>query len=127
MRPRDLAKFGSLFLHGGQWNGKQVLPAGWVDRSTRRNFRFNRSPGEFGYAYFWWYACYPSPRGLIEARTAVGNGQQRIFVLPGLDMAVTILSGRYNDFSASTLGTKILRDYVIPAVSTEVRAGCPGA
>ena len=127
LRPRDLAKFGSLFLHGGQWNGKQVLPAEWVDRSTRRNFRFNRSPGEFGYSYFWWYSCYPSPRGLIEARTAVGNGQQRIFVLPGLDMVVTILSGRYNDFSASTLATKILRDYVLPAVATGIKPGCPGA
>jgi CubicO group peptidase (beta-lactamase class C family) len=127
LRPRDLAKFGSLYLHAGKWNDRQVLPAEWVDRSTRRNFRFNRSPGEFGYSYFWWYTCLPTPRGLIEARAAIGNGQQRVFVLPGLDMVVTILSGRYNDFSAGTLGTKILRDYVIPAVRTGVTPGCPGA
>jgi CubicO group peptidase (beta-lactamase class C family) len=53
-----------------------------------------------GYGYFWWYACYPSAAGMIEARTAVGNGQQRVFVLPGLDMVVTIFAGRYHDFRA---------------------------
>lgn len=133
LRPRDLAKFGSLYLHAGKWNGQQILPADWIAESTRRHVRFppRTGPdarGDFGYAYFWWYSCYPSAAGLIEARTAVGNGQQRIFVLPGLDMVVTILAGRYNDFTTgSTLATRILRDHVIPAVRTGVRPACPGA
>ena len=131
LRARDLAKFGSLYLHDGRWNGRQVLPAGWAERSTRRIFRFTPAPenagGEFGYGYFWWYNCYPTPRGLIEARTAVGNGQQRIYVLPGLDMVVTIYSGRYNDPAAFTLGTRILREHVLPAVKTDIRTGCPAA
>jgi len=133
LRPRDAAKFGSLYLHGGKWNGKQVIPEGWVELSTRRHFRFRPrtgadAGGEYGYGYFWWYSCYPSAAGLIEARTAVGNGQQRIFVLPGLDMVVTIFAGRYNDFTTGvTLGTRILREHVLPAVKTGIRPGCPGA
>ncbi|MEO6444104.1 MAG: serine hydrolase [Gemmatimonadaceae bacterium] len=132
MKARDLAKFGSLYLHDGKWNGQQVLPAGWAPTSTRRHFRFAAEDGEdkggeFGYGYFWWYSCYPTNAGLIEARTAIGNGQQRIFVLPGLDMVVTILAGRYNDFTtAGTLGERILREYVIPATTTGVQPGCPG-
>jgi CubicO group peptidase (beta-lactamase class C family) len=66
LRARDLAKFGSLYLHGGRWNGRPVLPADWVRLSTRRQFRFASAPvrdrtvshaeadGAFGYAYFWW-------------------------------------------------------------------------
>ncbi len=133
LRPRDLAKFGSLYLHGGRWNSKQVVPEDWVARSTRRQFRFPPpsgadKSGEFGYGYFWWYNCYPTSAGPVEARTAVGNGQQRVFVLPGLDMVVTILAGRYNDFTVGgTLGSRILRDHVIPAVKTGVRTGCPGS
>ena len=133
LRARDLAKFGSLYLHDGRWNGRQIIPADWVQRSTRRHFRFRPrtgadAGGEFGYGYFWWYNCYPTAAGLIEARAAVGNGQQRIFVLPGLDLVVTIFAGRYNDFTiGSTLGGRILRDHVIPAVRTGVQPGCPGA
>ncbi len=133
LRARDLAKFGSLYLNGGKWNGKQVIPASWVDLSTRRQFRFRPrtgvdSGGEFGYGYFWWYSCYPSAAGLIEARTAVGNGQQRIFVLPTLNTVVTIFAGRYNDFTTgNTLGRRILMEHVIPAIKTGVRTGCPGA
>lgn len=133
LRARDLAKFGSLYLNGGKWNGKQVIPANWTDVSTRRHFKFRArtgadSGGEFGYGYFWWYSCYPSAAGLIEARTAVGNGQQRIFVLPTLNAVVTIFAGRYNDFTTgNTLGRRILLDHVIPAVKTGVRTGCPGA
>lgn len=133
LRARDLAKFGSLYLHDGKWNGKQVIPASWIQLSTRRHFRFRPrtgpdAGGEFGYGYFWWYSCYPSAAGLIEARTAIGNGQQRIFVLPGLDMVVTIFAGRYNDFTVgNTLGATILREHVLPAVKSGVRSGCPGA
>jgi CubicO group peptidase (beta-lactamase class C family) len=133
MRARDLAKFGSLYLNGGKWKGKQVIPADWIDISTRRHFKFRSQPGpnssgEFGYGFFWWYSCYPSTAGLIEARTAVGNGQQRIFVLPKLNTVVTIFAGRYNDFTTgNTLGRRILLDHVIPALKTGVHAGCPGA
>ena len=133
LRAREAAKFGSLYLHGGKWNGKQVIPAGWVELSTRRHFRFRPrtgadAGGEFGYGYFWWYNCYPSAAGLIEARTAVGNGQQRTFVLPGLNMVVTIFAGRYNDFTTgATLGRRILLEHVLPAVKTGIRPGCVGA
>ena len=83
LRGRDLAKFGSLYLHGGEWNGRRVLPTDWVELSTRRHFRFagqagrdrsrtaQQAEGAFGYAYFWWYSCYPTSRGLVEARAGI--------------------------------------------------------
>ena len=40
LKPRDLAKFGSLYLHEGQWNGQPVLPRAWVHESTRRRMTF---------------------------------------------------------------------------------------
>jgi CubicO group peptidase (beta-lactamase class C family) len=130
LRPRDLAKFGSLYLHGGQWNGKQVMPADWIDLSTRRHVRHPPPPGatgEFGYGYFWWYVCTPTPGGLTEARVAVGLGGQRIIVYPGLNMVVTVLAGSYSHPTAVDAARKVLRDHVLPAVKTDIRTGCPGA
>ncbi|HZF68924.1 MAG TPA: serine hydrolase [Gemmatirosa sp.] len=31
---RDYARFGRLFLHGGAWEGEQLVPRDWVERST---------------------------------------------------------------------------------------------
>jgi CubicO group peptidase (beta-lactamase class C family) len=31
---RDYARFGRLFLHGGAWDGEQIVPRDWVERST---------------------------------------------------------------------------------------------
>src|ERR1700722_13791511 len=37
MRARDLARFGSVFLHRGAWAGRRIVPEAWVDRSTQRH------------------------------------------------------------------------------------------
>jgi CubicO group peptidase (beta-lactamase class C family) len=50
--PRDVAKIGFLFLHRGQWNGKQVVPESWVLDAVRAHSR-NLSD-EYGYGYGWW-------------------------------------------------------------------------
>lgn len=52
MRTRDYARFGQMFLQDGEYNGTQVVPASWVDESTRPSA--NTEDGEPGYGYFWW-------------------------------------------------------------------------
>ena len=51
LRPRDAAKLGRLLLTDGQWNGKQVIPAGWAAESIKP--RIN-GEGLFFYGYQWW-------------------------------------------------------------------------
>ncbi len=46
---RDLARFGYLYLHEGNWDGQQVLPAEWVAASTTPSQDLNRI-----YGYLWW-------------------------------------------------------------------------
>jgi CubicO group peptidase (beta-lactamase class C family) len=33
MTTRDFARFGMLYLRGGQWDGEQIIPTSWVDES----------------------------------------------------------------------------------------------
>jgi CubicO group peptidase (beta-lactamase class C family) len=50
-RAIDFAKFGRLFLNKGNWNGAQLIPAEWVDESTRLDTTTDPAPQ---YQYFWW-------------------------------------------------------------------------
>ena len=123
LRPRDLAKFGSLYLHDGQWNGRQVIPREWVHESTRRHLTFPGN-GSGGYGYQWWHACYATPSGKVEVPTAVGNGTQRIFILRSRRAVVTVLAGRYNDFSQDP-PQRLLLDFILPALPGAPPSGCP--
>ncbi len=51
-RPRDFAKFGLLYLHKGQLNGKQIIPVDWVERSTTI-MNDSRDSQNYPYTYCW--------------------------------------------------------------------------
>jgi CubicO group peptidase (beta-lactamase class C family) len=49
--PVDYARFGLLFLHGGEWNGMQIVSEEWVQTATAAEA--SADPAGF-YQYFWW-------------------------------------------------------------------------
>ena len=75
---RDFARFGYLYLRDGLWDGRRILPAGWVDDA-----RTARSPdGEGGfYGMQWWI-----PGDDLGTFSANGYEGQRIVVVPALDL-----------------------------------------
>lgn len=93
LRPRDVAKIGQLVLDGGRWEDRQVVPAAWLKESVEP--RTDVEP-LVRYGYFWWLGA--ASVGDIPAPwiAAVGNGGQRLFVLPELEMVVAVTAGRYN-------------------------------
>ena len=93
---RDLAKIGSLYMHGGKWRGKQVVPAKWVELSTARHSKDMgkwSGNGIWGYGYHWKVGKLPTGQNVFAA---AGNGNQRLFVFPKERIAVTIFAGQYN-------------------------------
>lgn len=106
LRARDLAKIASVFLHDGQWQSNQIVPADWVAASTTRHVQHNPwgPPGVYGYGYFWYPGTLTSG---VQVVRAVGNGDQRIFLLPELALAITVFAGNYNDFRHS-VGERIM-------------------
>jgi len=97
MRAPDLARFGSVYLNRGRWQGRQIVPAGWVEQSTRRQVQdigaWHGREG-WGYGYQWWIG---RPSG-YDVAAAVGNGNQRIFIVAKERLVITILAGEYNKF-----------------------------
>ena len=54
LRTRDYAKFGQLFLQGGEWEGKQLIPADWAAASTQNHAPNVHPVRGTGYGYQWW-------------------------------------------------------------------------
>ena len=50
--PRDFARFGLLYLRDGLWEGKRLLPEGWVDYARKPTFQQPTDQGRYG-AHFW--------------------------------------------------------------------------
>jgi CubicO group peptidase (beta-lactamase class C family) len=83
MTTRDFARFGLLYLRGGQWDGQQLLPAGWVDQS--------RVPSATNpeYGLHWWLDA--------DGFSAEGLFRQRIVVVPGEDLVIATNSTNGGD------------------------------
>jgi len=97
LRPRDLAKIGSLMLNDGKWQGQQIVPAEWIRLSIERQVAsVPFFPDEsFGYGFMW----YPGTVADHRVVAAIGNGEQLLFILPDDDLAITMVAGNYNDWN----------------------------
>lgn len=83
LEPRDLAKFGYLYLHEGVWDAKQIVPATWVHQSTRWSIDTHRHAP--GYGFQWWILSRQG-EATYEAYAAIGYGGQYLIVIPQLDL-----------------------------------------
>ena len=105
MEPRDMARFGFLYLNGGTWNGTQVVQQSWVLDST--DYQYALPPYEY-YGYYWWH----SPA--MDVYQALGRFGQRIMVSPEEDLVVV--------FTASIQGMdyhpheELYLDYILESI-----------
>jgi hypothetical protein len=95
MHPRDMAKIGYLYLHGGTWVGRQMLPPAWTEKVYRApvDMRFGTTPA-FRYANGWW--AIPDRRAYM----AVGFLRQMIIVLPDVDVVAVVTGTRHYPIGA---------------------------
>ena len=107
MLPRDMAKFGYLFLKEGRWNGRQIVSACWVAEATRSHIAVGPASG---YGYQWW---------VMDSGdyAAIGYRGQRIYVLKDHDMVV-VMTGRLKNLDRF-LPSGLLRRYILPAVKSD--------
>lgn len=104
LRPIDMAKFGSLFLHHGRWHDRQVVPESWVTASTINRFAEFDEDGYNGYGYWWWL---PSD-GSYRARGAFG---QIISIYPNENMVVVFTGASNEDWE------RLTDEFLLPAIS----------
>ncbi|MFC1553328.1 serine hydrolase domain-containing protein [candidate division KSB1 bacterium] len=116
LRPRDMAKFGQLYLNEGVWNGRQVISSSWVDASIKQSIPLiSNSTYYYGYGYQWWLGQFTYDYRKVNFYLAYGWGGQCIFVIPELDMVIIHCAGGYFD-SPPVSYIRIIEDYILKAV-----------
>jgi CubicO group peptidase (beta-lactamase class C family) len=116
MRPRDLAKIGQLVLARGRWNGKQIVPAAWIEAATARQISTSPTPGWFAYGYqFWLWNTYLAKKGDVLLVAGLGYGGQRLVVVPSLDLVAVIHAGLYGSYLQRTMPLSVINNYILTA------------
>ena len=81
MSARDMARLGQLYLAKGEWQGRRILTADWVERITKDHVPTGDSGLTAGHGYLWWI---PGKDTGLPAGSffALGLGFQAIVVVP---------------------------------------------
>ena len=108
--PADMAKFGYMILHKGQWNRKQIVPAQWVEAATQKHSEayWGENRGD-DYGYQFWINSFGGFR-------ADGFAGQYVCVLPEQDLVAVFTSGI--NYSETYQPLKLMSDFVVPAIKS---------
>lgn len=98
----DMAKIGQLYLNGGLWNGRQIIPALWVTESSKEHSRWGSLP----YGYLWWVID-----GTKQIYAAMGDGGNIIYINTQKQMVVSI-SAFFAPNAKDRIG--LITDYIEP-------------
>jgi CubicO group peptidase (beta-lactamase class C family) len=117
LRPRDMAKFGYLYLNEGVWKGERIISQEWINQSVHQHISFSQAWGDLdGYGYQWW--LWNDIDGeQINAYAASGWGGQWIVVLPEHNTVFVTTGGNYYTEQAIPIES-LLANYIIPSLLT---------
>lgn len=109
LRPRDMARFGYLYLKNGMWDGEQIVPESWVIASQQKHMMRKYIPDNY-YGYQFWVSDY-------DTYSAVGYGGQWITIVPEEDLVV-VFNNRFTEGDNLQWSTpeRLLTTYILPAI-----------
>lgn len=99
---RDFAKLGSLYLHAGNWQGKQLVSKTWVEQSTRVD---TTAGSTWRYQYQWWL---PSREGDFMAHGLLG---QYTYVDPTRQLVIVRLGTKEGGVGWGALLHQLAKDW----------------
>lgn len=113
LRSVDLMKLGQLYLDGGRWGGKQVIPAEWVKRSIAPHANARE---DIDYGYLWWLQPFKVDGRTVQTYGMAGSGGNKVFVVPELDAVVVITTTNFQVRGAHPLSEKLLTTLIMPVL-----------
>lgn len=108
LTPRDMVKFGLLYLNNGNWNDRQIISKEWIDQSLKKHSVVQG----VNYGYLWWNKYLDADGVRYYSYAAQGNGGQKIYIFQELNMVIVITGGNYNTQSPSD---ELIRKHILPS------------
>jgi len=87
LRSRDMLKWGLLVLDGGAWNGRQLIPAAFVEKAIDR---IHTNAQGTSYGFFWWRQDVAAGGGILDQISGRGAGGQFIQMYPDRGLVIVI-------------------------------------
>jgi CubicO group peptidase (beta-lactamase class C family) len=115
MLPRDLARIGQMLLDVGKADGRQIVPADWLEAAFKPAVRIS-DRRQYGYHWYLGEVAFKSLEGPRKERWvgAIGNGGQRLVVFPELELVVVITAGNYNQRGLAP--DSVFNEIVLPSL-----------
>jgi CubicO group peptidase (beta-lactamase class C family) len=93
---RDMVRIGQLYLDGGEADGQRLLDRAWVAQALSPTVAIaDQVPYADGYGYMWYSRTWPRDGGPVRVHFASGNGGNKIYLVPALELVVAITSSAY--------------------------------
>lgn len=115
LQSRDLLKLAQLYLNGGAWNGKLIVPEPWVKTSTQPHAQID---DDTRYGYLWWLKSFAAGDKSYAAFYMSGNGGNKVVVIPELHLVTVITSTNYNTQGMHQQTDRLLSDYILSSVNS---------
>lgn len=119
VRTEDIAKFGQLYLQKGMWNGRRLLPEGWVELASAKHINNGDNPESDwnqGYGFQFWRCRHNAYRG-------DGAFGQYCIVMPDQDAVLAITSG----LGDMQVPLNLVWEHLLPAFSAQPLPDAPRA
>ncbi|WP_430406372.1 serine hydrolase domain-containing protein [Fluviicola sp.] len=113
LRSLDFAKYGQLYQNQGSWNGQQILPKEWVEKSLSHQTTISKN--EY-YGYLFWNKTYQVNGKDYEVYYCSGNGGNKIMVFKDQPWVIVITATAYNKPYGHSQVDAIIQNYLIPAI-----------
>lgn len=109
----DRTKLGQLFLNKGKWEGKQIVPAKWLEQMTKKRMDTPDHMNSYGYGYQVWIG---KRKGSFLFNGVLG---QNTIIYPDLNMVISVMSSNQKLFVNSTLMDIVDRYFASPDFKPE--------
>lgn len=113
LRPRDMLKLGMLLQHRGEWEGRRVVSASWIDAAVARQSRVDDSDYGLGMWHRWYRVPTQTGDRRVDTIMLSGNGGQKVYLVPSLDLIVVFTGGSFNGESPVN---EMMAGVLLPAI-----------